>query len=122
MVNGTVTKLANFGAFARIESGIEGLIHISEISPEVINHPKDVVKEGDVVELKIIRVEPERRRLGLSLKQVTHPELSVKIEDSPKKEDSPKNDDNSSDNDDDTEKLDDNISNIEDDQNQPEKS
>ena len=116
VVNGTVTKLANFGAFARIESGIEGLIHISEISPEVINHPKDVVKEGDVVELKIIRVEPERRRLGLSLKQVTHPELSVK------KEDSPKNDDNSSDNDDDTEKLDDNISNIEDDQNQPEKS
>ena len=78
VVNGTVTKLANFGAFARIESGIEGLIHISEISPEVINHPKDVVKEGDVVELKIIRVEPERRRLGLSLKQVTHPELSVK--------------------------------------------
>ena len=119
VVNGTVTKLANFGAFARIESGIEGLIHISEISPEVINHPKDVVKEGDVVELKIIRVEPERRRLGLSLKQVTHPELSVKNEDN---EDSPKNDGTSSDNDADTEKLNDNISNIEDDQNQPEKT
>ena len=79
IVNGTVTKLANFGAFARIDSGIEGLIHISEISPEVINHPKDVVNEGDELELKIIRVEPERRRLGLSLKQVTHPELSVKV-------------------------------------------
>ena len=112
IVKGTITKLANFGAFARIESGIEGLIHISEISPEVINHPKDVVKEGDLLELKIIRVEPERRRLGLSLKQVTHPELSEKNEDN---NDSPKNDSNSSDNDDDTEELNDNISNKDDD-------
>jgi len=122
LVTGTITKLANFGAFARIESGIEGLIHISEISPEVINHPKDVVKEGDAVELKIIRVEPERRRLGLSLKQVTHPELSLKDEDNEDNEDSSENDDNSSGNDDDTEKLNDNISNIEDDENQPKKT
>jgi small subunit ribosomal protein S1 len=78
LVKGTVTKLANFGAFARIAPGIEGLIHISEISPNVINHPKDVVNEGDELELKIIRIEPARRRLGLSLKQVTHPELSSK--------------------------------------------
>ena len=68
-VTGTVTKLANFGAFARIDRGIEGLIHISELAHQVINHPRDVVNEGDELELKIIRIEPERRRLGLSLKQ-----------------------------------------------------
>ena len=69
-VTGTVTKLANFGAFARIDRGIEGLIHISELAHQVIKHPRDVVNEGDELELKIIRIEPERRRLGLSLKQI----------------------------------------------------
>ena len=68
-VTGTVTKLANFGAFARIDRGIEGLIHISELAHQVIKNPRDVVNEGDELELKIIRIEPERRRLGLSLKQ-----------------------------------------------------
>ncbi len=68
-VDGVVTKLANFGAFARIDAGIEGLIHISELSHQVIKHPRDVVNEGDELKLKIIRIEPERRRLGLSLKQ-----------------------------------------------------
>lgn len=68
-VTGTVTKLANFGAFARIEGGIEGLIHISELSPQMIKHPREVVTEGDELELRILRIEPERRRLGLSLKQ-----------------------------------------------------
>jgi small subunit ribosomal protein S1 len=68
-VMGTVTKLTNFGAFARIEGSIEGLIHISELSDRVINHPKEVVKEGDVLSLRIIKMEPERRRLGLSAKQ-----------------------------------------------------
>ncbi len=68
-VSGTVTKLANFGAFARIEGGIEGLIHISELSPQMIKHPREVVTEGDELELRILRIEPERRRLGLSLKQ-----------------------------------------------------
>ena len=69
-VTGTVTKLANFGAFARIDRGIEGLIHISELAHQVIKHPRDVVNEGDELQLKIIRIEPERRRLGLSLKQI----------------------------------------------------
>ena len=68
-VTGKVTKLANFGAFARIDRGIEGLIHISELAHQVIKHPRDVVNEGDELQLKIIRIEPERRRLGLSLKQ-----------------------------------------------------
>jgi small subunit ribosomal protein S1 len=78
-VTGTVTKLANFGAFARIDRGIEGLIHISELAHQVIKHPRDVVNEGDELELKIIRIEPERRRLGLSLKQTTDPSEEVAV-------------------------------------------
>ena len=70
VVNGRITKLAAFGAFAEIEPGIEGLIHISELSEDRITHPKQVVREGDELALKIIRIEPARHRLGLSLRQV----------------------------------------------------
>ena len=70
VVNGRITKLAAFGAFAEIEPGIEGLIHISELSEDRITHPKQVVREGDELPLKIIRIEPARHRLGLSLRQV----------------------------------------------------
>lgn len=69
IVDAKITKLTNFGAFARVEGNIEGLIHISELSDRVIAHPKEVVQEGDEVKLKVLRIEPERRRLGLSLKQ-----------------------------------------------------
>jgi small subunit ribosomal protein S1 len=69
LVQGTVTKLTTFGAFARIEGSIEGLIHISELADRMITHPKEVVTEGDDVRLRIIKIDPERRRLGLSLKQ-----------------------------------------------------
>ena len=69
VVEATVTKLTNFGAFARVEDSVEGLIHISELTSRMINHPREVVREGDAVQLKILRIEPERRRLGLSLKQ-----------------------------------------------------
>jgi small subunit ribosomal protein S1 len=69
IVQARVTKLATFGAFAEIEPGIEGLIHISELSDERIQHPRNVVQEGEVVPVKILRIEPERRRLGLSLRQ-----------------------------------------------------
>lgn len=64
-----ITKLATFGAFAEIEPGLEGLIHISELSGQRIQHPKNVVREGEQVTVKILRIEPERRRLGLSLRQ-----------------------------------------------------
>src|SRR6478735_3320947 len=69
LVRGTVTQLANFGAFARIEDGIEGLIHVSELTDERITHPKQVVKEGDELILRIIRIDPQRRRMGLSLRR-----------------------------------------------------
>ena len=70
VVEGKVTKLAHFGAFARVGEGIEGLVHISELTNRHIKSPAEVVKEGDVRNFRVIRIEPERRRLGLSLKQV----------------------------------------------------
>ena len=64
-----MTKLVNFGAFVRVREGLEGLIHISELSNQRVAHPGDVVKEGDTLSLKIISLESDRHRLGLSLKQ-----------------------------------------------------
>ncbi len=68
MVVGRVTKLVTFGAFARIDGPVEGLIHVSELVDRRITHPKEVVKEGDVLPLRIVRIERDRHRLGLSLK------------------------------------------------------
>jgi small subunit ribosomal protein S1 len=62
-----ITKLAQFGAFAELEPGVEGLVHISELSEERITHPKQVVREGEDVQLRIIKIDPQRHRLGLSL-------------------------------------------------------
>ena len=71
LVEGTITKLVKFGAFARLaDSDIEGLIHVSELSEGHVSHPKEVVKEGDVLALRIIKIDSGRRRMGLSLKRV----------------------------------------------------
>ena len=69
LVDATVTKLTNFGAFARLEGSVEGLIHISELSYSTVSHPREVVREGDQLTLRILKIEPERKRLALSLKQ-----------------------------------------------------
>ena len=69
IIEGTVTKLVNFGAFVRVRDGLEGLIHISELSHQRVAHPGDVVREGQTLKLKIISLDSERHRLGLSLKQ-----------------------------------------------------
>ncbi len=69
LVTATITKLANFGAFARMDDSVEGLIHISELTGHRIGHPKEVVQEGDVVVVRIIRIDPQRHRVGLSLRQ-----------------------------------------------------
>jgi small subunit ribosomal protein S1 len=69
VVDGTVTKIVNFGAFVRVKDGLEGLIHISELSNQRVAHPGDVVHEGQTLKLKIISLDSERHRLGLSLKQ-----------------------------------------------------
>jgi small subunit ribosomal protein S1 len=72
LVEGIVTKLTKFGAFARIQGldDIEGLIHISELSDEHVGHPREIVNEGQTVTLRVIRVDSQRRRLGLSIKRV----------------------------------------------------
>jgi len=69
VVEVTITRLTEFGAFALLGDGIEGLIHVSELAPHRVAHPRDILEEGDVVQVRILRIEPERRRLGLSLKQ-----------------------------------------------------
>jgi small subunit ribosomal protein S1 len=71
VVDATVTKIANFGAFARLEDSIEGLIHITELSDAVITNPNEVVSEGQEIKVKILKIEMERKRLGLSLKQTS---------------------------------------------------
>lgn len=70
VVRGTITQLTNFGAFARLEDGIEGLIHVSELAEGRVAHPKNVVHEGQVLDLKVIRIDPAKKRIGLSLKRV----------------------------------------------------
>ncbi len=70
IVDAVVTKLTNFGAFARIDDRIEGLIHISEITDKNITHPREIVSEGQEVKVRIIHIDPERKRMGLSMKQV----------------------------------------------------
>ncbi|MBP7355265.1 MAG: S1 RNA-binding domain-containing protein, partial [Longilinea sp.] len=70
LVEGTITRLTKFGAFARIGDDLEGLIHISEISDKRIEHPKEVLKEGDVVTLRVIKIDVENHRIGLSLRKV----------------------------------------------------
>jgi small subunit ribosomal protein S1 len=70
VVRGRITKLVNFGAFARLnDDGVEGLIHISELADRRVNHPKEVVSEGEEYDLRIIRIDTDKRRMGLSLKQ-----------------------------------------------------
>jgi small subunit ribosomal protein S1 len=73
LIEGTITHLTKFGAFARLDEDLEGLIHISEISEQRVTHPKEVLHEGDTVTLRVIKVEPERHRIGLSLRKVDSP-------------------------------------------------
>jgi len=75
LVEGRITRLTNFGAFARliideVEGDLEGLIHISEISERRIEHPKEILSEGDVVTLRIIKIEHDTHRIGLSMRRV----------------------------------------------------
>ncbi|HEU4323258.1 MAG TPA: 30S ribosomal protein S1 [Roseiflexaceae bacterium] len=68
IVEGTITQLASFGAFARIEDGVEGLIHVSEMGDGRVQHPREVVQEGDTAQVRIIRIDPARKRIGLSMR------------------------------------------------------
>jgi small subunit ribosomal protein S1 len=70
VVQGRVTKVVTFGAFVEILPGVEGLVHISELAQHHVENPREVVSQGDLVNVKIIEVDAERRRLSLSLKRV----------------------------------------------------
>ena len=70
IVRGQVTKLMEFGAFVQLEPGVEGLVHISELSPKRIWRPSDVVKEGQEVEVLVLSVDTENQRISLSMKAV----------------------------------------------------
>ena len=98
IVRGKVTKLTNFGVFVELESELEGLLHISELSDQKIESPQDVVKIGDEVEVKILRVDTDSRKIGLSLRRVqwaaedqqqSHPQSAAPAPDETSEKDSP---------------------------------
>ena len=70
-VPGTVTKITNFGVFVELEAGLEGLLHVSELADHKVDNPEDVVKIGQKVEVRIIKIDPDERKIGLTLIQ-TH--------------------------------------------------
>jgi len=70
LVEGTITRLTKFGAFAKLDDNIEGLIHISEISEKRIDHAKEVLHEGEKITLRVIKIDPANHRIGLSVRRV----------------------------------------------------
>jgi small subunit ribosomal protein S1 len=74
-LEGTVTKVVTFGAFVEIMDGVEGLVHISELANHHVENPREVVQPGDVVRVKVLEIDSERRRLSLSVKRVEGQEL-----------------------------------------------
>jgi small subunit ribosomal protein S1 len=70
LVKGKVTKITNFGVFVGLEDGLEGLLHISELADHKVENPEDVVKVGDDIEVKVLRVDTDERKIGLSRKRV----------------------------------------------------
>jgi small subunit ribosomal protein S1 len=80
---GKVTKLTNFGVFVELEPGLEGLLHISELSDAKIESPEEVVKVGDEVDVKVLRVDAKDRKIGLSMRNVDDPTVPDDIPDMP---------------------------------------
>jgi small subunit ribosomal protein S1 len=70
VIEGAITNVVSFGAFVRVEEGLEGLIHISELAEGSFLHPRNVVHEGDLVRVRVLNIDPANQRLGLSLRQV----------------------------------------------------
>ncbi|MER3400578.1 MAG: 30S ribosomal protein S1 [Thermoflexus sp.] len=73
IVEGVVTTVTHFGAFVRLEEGVEGLLHISELNEHPVGHPREVVREGQSVRVRILHVDPASRRIGLSLRGIDGP-------------------------------------------------
>ena len=70
-VDGTVTRVMPYGAFTRVPSGIEGLIHVSEIAARRVSSPGELVRPGDLVRVRVVAIDAERRRLSLSMRQAS---------------------------------------------------
>lgn len=87
IVKGTVTKITNFGVFVELEDGLEGLLHISELSDQKVENPMDIVKAGQEVDVKILRVDTDDRKIGLSLKRAQWGNTATGREDAPATED-----------------------------------
>ncbi len=74
LVEAVVTRVSDFGAFVRLRTGVEGLLHVTEMADIRPDHPQSLVAPGDLLLLRVLRVEPDRRRIGLSLRQVSETE------------------------------------------------
>lgn len=83
VVEGEVTRLVDFGAFVKLEDGIEGLVHISQLANRHVAKPDEVVQSGETVKVKVISVDPERRRIGLSIREVEQPAKAAQAESRP---------------------------------------
>ena len=82
LVKGTVTKVTNFGVFVTLEDDLEGLLHVSELADRKVSNPEDIVKVGDEIEVKVLRVDSEDRKIGLSLKRADWSEDGIESESS----------------------------------------
>ncbi|XZE43232.1 30S ribosomal protein S1 [Pirellulaceae bacterium SH467] len=80
LVSGKVTKITNFGVFVGLEDSLEGLLHISELADHKVENPEDVVKVGDEIEVKVLRVDSDERKIGLSRKRVDWSEEQMQAE------------------------------------------
>ena len=80
VVTGKITNLTDFGAFVELEEGIEGLVHVSEISREKVERPSDVLKVGDKVSAVVLHIEPNERRIGLSIKGLKEKSEKAEVE------------------------------------------
>lgn len=86
VVTGRVTRLTDFGAFVELEPGVEGLVHISELSPQRVRRPADVVQAGQEIQVAVLRVDPTQRKISLSLKAAQNKEAGSAEEMSPAEE------------------------------------
>ena len=81
VVPATITRVVDFGAFAQLEPGVEGLIHLSEIADITVAEPLKTIRVGDQVMAKVLRVDSKRQRIGLSIRQVATPDANASADD-----------------------------------------
>jgi ribosomal protein S1 len=80
-VTGKVVRLTDFGAFVELEPGVDGLLHISQMADRTVGRPDEIVNVGDELALLVIRVDPNERRIGLSLKELARAVATPEVED-----------------------------------------